>query len=201
MTNKEQIAAWLRDISKPMPNLSSANLSRANLSGANLSSADLSGADLSGADLRGTDLNYANLSSANLSGANLLNAKLLSADLSGAVGLVVASDWLRQFDRDNDGNIICYKTFNYVFASPDTWTVAAQAVVTEVVNQNPTDACGCGVNVATLSWCERNFNSCRTEIWRCVIPREYECTIVVPYNTDGKFRVGGVRLIKKLERL
>src|SRR4030067_1094410 len=66
----------------------------ADLSGANLFGADLSRANLLGANLLGANLSGPNLSGANLSGANLSRTNPSRPNLSGAIGLLPAVDWL-----------------------------------------------------------------------------------------------------------
>jgi len=190
-------------------NLSSADLCYANLRGADLSDADLCYANLSSADLRyanlsSADLCYANLSSADLSGADLRDANLSGADLrdanlSDVEGLLNPVTWLADnFHRNEDGELIVYKTFGEYRPSPDRWGDEVGEVFTEVVNPLRTQDCGCGINVATLQWVLIHTDN--PEIWEIVIPREYECTITVPYNTDGKFRVGGAKRVRKITR-
>ena len=179
-------------------NLSVANLSRANLSRANLLGANLSGADLSGANLSGTNLLRANLSVANLSRANLLGADLSGADLSGAnlsgaKGLRNARDFLSQFESDSTG-IFVYKTFNSEYSSPKGWIIEENSILVENVNPLPTVDCGCGINIATLEWVKKNNNTNR-EIWKLHIDWIDLGDCVVPYNTDGKFRVGRATIV------
>jgi len=198
-------------------NLSGANLSRAdlcwadlygaNLSGANLSRADLCLADLSVANLSGANLYGANLSGANLSGANLYGANLYGADLSGAnlfganlsncIGLLSSSDFLSKFEQTLEG-IIVYKAFcNTTFNPNPNWKIEAGQTISEIVNRNATEDCGCGVNVASLEWCKKNY--ARSEYWRCLIPWNKAFDVVVPYNTDGKFRCGTLKLLERVK--
>jgi len=188
-------------------NLSDANLSDAKLSGANLSDAKLSyaklsyanleGANLSGANLYGANLSGANLEGANLSGANLSGANLSGADLSGATGLLTARDFLAA-NLGADG-VRCYKAVgqtNYPFKSE--WKAEEGAYLTETPNPNRTDACGCGVNVATTpGWCRAQYPN--QPVWECLIEVADMADIVVPYNSDGKFRAARVKLVRRLE--
>ena len=175
-------------------NLSKADLRWANLSGANLSGANLSGANLSEANLRWANLRWANLSGANLSGANLRWANLSEADLSGATGLFDAIEWLKQIERTDDG-LIVYKSFNAHYPPNPDWVIAAGSVLTENVNPCPTEDCGCGINVATLEWAQKNTSN---TIWKCLIRWPWLAGVVVPYNTDGKFRTARVELIETI---
>ena len=166
-------------------NLSKANLSKANLSKANLSRADLSGANLSRADHSGANLSYANLSGASLRGANLSGAK----ELLSAVNFIDA-----HFERVADG-YIAYKTFNFKYAAPESWTIAEGSVITENVNFNRCEECGCGINVAPLDWM-KSFYGWRGDIWKVLIRWEWLCGVCVPYNSDGKIRCERVELLE-----
>ena len=181
-------------------NLSGADFSKADLSGATLRWANLSGADLSGANLSGADLRWANLSKADLSGANLSGADLRWADLSGA-NLSGAKELLSavnfidaHFERVADG-YIAYKTFNSKYAAPESWTIAEGSVITENVNFNRCEGCGCGINVAPLDWV-KSHDGWRGAIWKVLIRWEWLCGVCVPYNSDGKIRCERVELLE-----
>ena len=182
-------------------NLSEADLSGANLSGANLSEADLSGAnlseaDLSGANLSGADLSGANLSEADLSEADLRWANLRWANLSGAKELLSAVNFVdAHFERVTDG-YIAYKTFNSEYAAPASWTIAEGSVITENVNFNRCDSCGCGINVAPLDWVKSHSGWRGGAIWKVLIRWEWLCGVCVPYNSDGKIRCERVELLE-----
>jgi hypothetical protein len=174
-------------------NLSDANLSDAGLRGADLSDANLSDANLSYASLRGADLRGANLSDASLRGANLSDA-----NLSGASGLLNPAKWIAEnFKKNENGSIVCYKTFGSMYKSPEHWTFEPGEYVTEEVNGCRSNDCGCGVNVASLDWVRREFSG---EIWECEIEPDDFLSVVVPYNTNGKFRAGRVKIVRKVER-
>ena len=173
-------------------NLRSANLRSADLSGANLRSADLSGADLSGANLSG-----ANLRSADLSGANLSGADLRSANLSGSEGLLSPREFMdANFQKDESGYIVFKGIGNTAYSLPDRWKIAPGEYLTEVVNTNRGDDCGCGVNFGTREWIENNYQ--RSTLWECRIKFEDACTIIVPFITTGKARCERLLLIKQL---
>jgi len=70
-------------------------------------------------------------------------------------------------------------------------------VISEVVNPSPTCDCACGVNVATREWCDINYTS--AALWRCRIEWIDLADVVVPYNTDGKFRAGRVTVLELIE--
>ncbi len=177
-------------------NLSGANLHKADLSGADLSWANLSGADLGEANLSGANLHKADLSGANLSGAGLSEANLHKADLSGAKELLPAVNFIdAHFERVADG-YIAYKTFNSEYAAPESWTIAEGSVITENVNFNRCEECGCGINVAPLDWVKSNYGWRGGAIWKVLIRWEWLCGVCVPYNSDGKIRCERVELLE-----
>jgi hypothetical protein len=209
LTGADLYDADLRDANLQYADMSDADMSDADLSDADLSGADLSDADLSDANLQYADLSGANLFGANLFGANLYNANLYGAnlcdanlcganlcrtDLSGCIGLLDPSVWLTaNFEFTTDG-VICYKMESPEYAAPDTWKYEPGAWLMEVVNPDRGTECGCGVNVATLEWCEKRYPN--APIWKCLIPWRAAPGIVVPFNTDGNFRVNCLQLIE-----
>ena len=183
-------------------NLRSADLSGSNLSGSNLRSADLSGSNLRSADLRSADLSGSNLSGSNLRSADLRSAdlsgsNLRSADLSGSNGIMSAIAFMdAHFERTKDG-FIAYKTFGSSYHPNDDWKIEPGSVLSEVVNPDRTCSCGCGINVAPLSWVKDNAtNGGRLSIWKVLIRWEWLMGIVVPFGSDGKVRCEKVELIE-----
>ena len=201
------VKADLRRADLRRADLSDADLSDADLSGADLRRADLSGADLSGADLRRADLSDANLSDADLSGADLRRADLSDADLSGAdlrradlsgaKGLLSAIDFLKEhFEMTNEG-FIAYKTFGSEYNPPEKWVIQPGSVITENVNFDTTNTCGCGINVAPLKWVQNVYGG--DDIWKVLIRFEWLAGVCVPYNSDGKIRCERVQLLEIVE--
>ena len=193
---------WLTTEGGVKANLSRANLSRANLSRANLSRANLSGADLSWANLSGADLSWANLSRANLSwanlsGADLSRADLSRADLSRATGLLQPFGWLRDTFETTAQGFVVYRAQRGQFSNPDGWVFEPGAILTEVCHSDRALDCACGVAFATLDWVREKHP--RDIIWRCLIPWQRSCGIVVPYNTDGKARCDYLELVEVVE--
>lgn len=173
------------------------NGERADLSGANLCDANLSGADLSGAILIGTNLCNANLRGANLSGADMRGADLYGADLSGAKGLLSAIDYLADnFEQTDDGYIV-YKCFNSTYPASSTWSLKFGSVIEEEVNSNRTDVCGCGINVATLSWVRNEYPN--KQVYKLLIRWPWLAGVVVPYNADGKIRCARAEIIGEVQ--
>ena len=190
---------WLNDEPGGVrANLRDADLRYANLRDANLRDADLRDADLSNADLRYADLRYANLSNADLSNANLRDANLRdanlsNANLSNANGILSTIDYLvEHFERTDEG-FIAYKTFGGEYRPPEKWVIQPGSVITENVNFDRCNTCGCGINVAPLEWVKKNY---RGDIWKILIRFEWLAGICVPFQTDGKIRCERVELIE-----
>ena len=176
--------------------LSDANLRCADLSDANLSDANLRGADLRGADLRGADLRCADLRGADLSDANLRGADLRGADLSDADGLLSAIDYLSEHFERTDEGFIAYKTFGGQYNPPEKWVIQSGSIITENINFDRCNECGCGINVAPLEWVKRNYGDMSHDIWKVLIRFEWLAGVCVPYHTDGKIRCERVQLIE-----
>ena len=169
------------------------------LSDADLSDADLSSADLSGANLSDADLRRANLRRADLSDADLSDADLSDANLSGTKGLLDAINYLEaNFERTKDGYIL-YKTFGAYNAPPETWKIEKDSIIEEVCNPNRTNQCGCGINVATLDWVEKDNLYSDRKVYKLLIRFEWLPGVVVPYGTDGKIRCSRAQIIGEVE--
>ncbi|MDE6833337.1 MAG: pentapeptide repeat-containing protein [Ruminococcus sp.] len=157
-------------------NLRYANLHGARLSGADIHHADLTGADLSDALLIGTDFRYTKLCGADFTGSELFGAKLFNADLSDAKGLTSQWEFLKNnFDAMAEG-IIAYKTFGKSYPPPSAWRIEKGAVISENVNFDRTNDCGCGINVATLDWLKKYYDD---EIWQVLIRWEWLAGVCV----------------------
>ena len=189
------VKANLSDANLRGADLSDANLRGANLRGADLSYADLSDANLSYANLRGADLSDANLRGANLRGADLSYADLSDANLSDAEGLLSAVEFLESHFEKNGEGYIAYKTFNSEYKPPEKWVIQADSIITENVNFNRTNNCGCGINVAPLDWVKEHYSH-KGDIWKVLIKWEWLVGVCVPYDTDGKIRCERVQLLE-----
>lgn len=182
--------------------LSESDLRWVNLSDACLCKANLNKSDLSEINLRGANLRWANLSEAilrwaDLSLADLSEANLNRTNLSGAKGLLSQSEYIRNnFDRTNEG-IIVYKTFDEYYPISRNWIIEPNSFITETVNSNRTDKCGCGINVGTK---DHILTRMTGEIWECLIEWLDLAGVVVPYNTDGKIRAERVKLLRTVPR-
>ena len=149
--------------------------------------AELIHADLSHVVLIGADLRNAKLCHLKLKGTNLKNA-----NLSDATGLVPQWEFLKNnFDFTPEG-IIAYKTFGKNYPPPAAWNIEKGSVITENVNFNLTNDCGCGINVATLEWVQKY---CEGEIWKVLIRWEWLDGVCVPYNSTGQIRCERAELI------
>ena len=156
----------------------------------------LSDADLSDADLRRANLSDADLSDANLSDADLSGANLSGADLSGSQGLLDAINYMEaNFERTDEGYIV-YKSFNSNYTAPNRWKIEPGEIIEEVANSDRTCECGCGINVAPLSWV-KNDNNCQP--YKLLIRWEWLPGVVVPYNTDGKIRCSKAQIVGAVE--
>lgn len=207
--------AYLRGANLAGANLRKANLARANLRvahlantdlrgaslrDANLTGANLQGAKLEGANLRGANLRGAHLVNTNLSGANLREVNLEMANLSGAKGLLDPATWLAKNCESDEEGIICYKVLpSTQFPAPAYWPeIKPGAVLMETVNPDRGTLCGCGVNVVTWGWIEKNHLSGLP--WRCRIAWRDLAGVIVPFGTDGEFRAGRVTLLEKVAK-
>lgn len=124
-------------------------------------------------------------------------ANLSCTNLSGAKNLISAINYMEaHFERTGDG-YIAYKTFNGSYVAPDRWKIETGSVIDEVVNQNRTDMCGSGINVAPLNWVRRKYWN--QTIWKVLIRWEWLPGVCVPYNTDGKIRCERVELLGVVE--
>jgi len=72
-----------------------------------------------------------------------------------------------------------YQNYNYVLRKKKVFPKAS-------LNTNKDDCCGEGWNLATMQWILKNADLFNCKIVEFSIPSNAE--IVVPYNTDGKFR-------------
>jgi len=170
-------------------------------SGANLREAYLRGADLRGVDLWGVDLWGASLRGANLRGADLWGANLRGANLGETKNCfpVLYRDNLSIL-KHQTGKLKAYKYLNRN-RSPyqNAEYVVGKTYVVEDYNSDETMVCGKGINLATLEWCLRDTN--------CSLDKTYiECRfdakdiVAVPFNTDGKFRVKKLKVVRKITK-
>lgn len=150
LRNADLSCAYLSNTNLSYANLSGADLYAVYMGGANLSHANLSDTNLECARLDCADLRYTNLSGANLVKVKLSRVELMGSNLSGAKGLLSVIDYMKlNFERVDDGYIV-YKTFGGQYTPPENWEVRPGSVLTENVNFDRTEDCGCGILQSTL---------------------------------------------------
>jgi len=81
--------------------------------------------------------------------------------------------WLSQFESDEKGIYVFKDVQSIFYLKP--W--CDSKILEENVNKNVTDNCGCGVNIGTMEWLNKNSNN---EIWKCIIHWEDANSIVIP---------------------
>jgi len=196
-------AASLRDALeaavKSSANLRSADLRGANLRGANLWGADLRDANLRSANLRGANLISANLRSADLRDANLWGANLRDADLRGAKGVIPERVTPLLVLRYQPSAIRLFKLVTADGIGPFNGGLAyhvGESYAVDNANVDPAEACGAGINLATLDWCLREWR----EGYRVLVAEFTASDIAaIPTATDGKIRVHRCRIVEELD--
>ena len=133
-------------------------------------------------------------SRADLSRADLRWANLRWANLSGAEGLLSTVNFLEAHFERTEAGYIAYKTFGSTYVPPDSWKIEAGSAISENVNFDRCNDCGCGINVAPLEWVKGNYP--HDTIWKVLIRWEWLCGVCVPYHSDGKIRCERVELLE-----
>ena len=128
--------------------------------------------------------------------ANLRGANLRGANLSDADGLLSSVDYLSEHFERTDEGFIAYKTFGGQYNPPEKWVIQSGSIITENINFDRCNECGCGINVAPLDWVKRNYGDMDHDIWKVLIRFEWLAGVCVPYHTDGKIRCERVQLIE-----
>lgn len=127
-------------------------------------------------------------------------ADLRGSNLSGAKGLLNPSEWLEANFKKTCVGYIVYKRIDQnkkaQYTIPERWKVEQNAILTEEVNYNRTDVCGCGISFGTLEWCRRNYRN--VTLWQCLLPFKKLAEVCVPYNPDGKARCGYLILLQEV---
>ncbi len=182
--------------------LRGADLHGADLRGADLHGADLYGADLRGADLHGADLHGADLHGADLYGADLRGADLHGADLHGAKLKIVYINNPLSILLNQKNKLIAYKYLKNDMISPyqNVKYEIGKQYVEKDYNKSLLDTCGKGLNVATLEWCIKDVG-CNTENFKFIeVEFSPKDIVVIPYNSDGKFRVKKLKVIREVPK-
>ena len=178
--------------------LGGANLGGANLGGANLWDANLRDANLRDANLWDANLRDVDLRDANLRDANLRDANLRDVDLRGAKGLAPerVNDLLLLLDQV--GPIRAYKLVDSAYQSPiqssGKITYRMGETVEAKADTDPDTQCGKGINLATLPWCLKNWQSG----YRVLVMEFKKTDIAAIPIGDGKFRVSKCRVVREI---
>ena len=155
--------------------------------------ADLYGANLDGVNLAGANLAGANLDGVNLAGANLAGAILPKQFKSNLNILKVQKNKLYAYKYLNKDLTSPYQNFKYEIG---------KEYISKNTNNDETILCGSGINIASLQWCLQNTNY--DLINRIYVEVEFDPRdLIIPYNSDGKFRIkegGIVKFIKILTK-
>jgi hypothetical protein len=98
-----------------------------------------------------------------------------------------------------DEGFLAYKFFGTTtHQTPPNWVVESGSIIEENCDWDRTQLCGFGVNVATLDWIMSNPLSYSGTVWKVLIRWEWGPGIVIPYNSDGKFRCEKCELVDEL---
>ncbi len=188
--------------------LTRADLTRAKLTGADLTEADLTGANLTEADLTRANLTMADLIRANLTGSDLTRADLSWADLTRAdlTGANLAN--VKRIETTNQYNVlkrqeklILYKYLRTDYTSPVKRYKyeIGETYWSENANEDRRISCGAGFNVATLNWCLKA--TCYSPNYVYVEVEVNGKDLIIPYGSDGKFRLRSGACMKILREL
>ena len=181
-------------------NLWDANLQGANLQGANLQDANLQGANLQDANLWDANLQGANLQDADLQGANLWDANLWDANLQGANSLTKIHQSNLAILKQQKGKLIAFK---YLKGSTSPYQnqeyKIGETYESDEYSGDERVLCAKGLNVATLDWCLRDTNC---DLTKAYIEVEFDAKdiVAIPYNSDGKFRVKKLTVIREIPK-
>ena len=194
----ERASLWGADLQDA--DLEGADLRNANLWSANLWGADLQNANLQGADLRNANLQDADLQDANLQSADLRDANLQGANLQGANALTRICQSDLTILKCQKGKLRAFKYLDGL-KSP-YWNIEykiGETYETEDYSDDERVLCAKGFNVATLDWCLRDTNS---DLSKTYIEVEFDAKdiVAIPYNTDGKFRLKKMTVIRKIPK-
>jgi len=170
--------------------------------GTDLQEADLQEANLRKANLRGANLQEANLRKANLREANLWEANLQRADLWGAKNIpnIFKSDLsILKFQKGK------LRAFKYLDGNTSPYQENIEYKVGKIYTEKQCDTdefvlCGAGLNVATLDWCLKD-TGCNLDKTYIEVEFDAKDIVAIPYNSDGKFRVKKLKVIRKLTKL
>lgn len=108
------------------------------------------------------------------------------------------SQWIKENCRFTEsGSILVYKKIGDTdYPMPSYWVIEPGSFITEATNPSVMEPCACGVNVGTLQWIVENYGY--AGIWECEIIPEDFFGVVIPIQTNGKFRANRVKLVRLL---
>ncbi len=140
----------------------------------------------------------ANLQDANLRDANLQDANLRDANLQGA-NLIYALDDLYALKMQKSNMKLTFWKYLIDGKSPyqSFEYEVGQEYNFEDCNNDESELCGKGGNVATLAWCLKD-NSNADEFIK--VEFRVKDIVAIPYFTDGKFRVSHFKVLRKINR-
>ena len=181
-----------------------ANLKNANFSHADLKDADFYNANLENANFTNADLKYANLSNANLQNTNFKNADLKDASFQNTD--LQNIKYYEPIFFDNIYYLLTLQKpikmtgWKYLINGKSPYQGATYEVgrvyTFNDIDTNRNNHCSKGGNIATLNWCLKD-NSKADEF----LEVEFKTTdLIVPYLTDGKFRVSKFKVLRKINR-
>jgi hypothetical protein len=122
------------------------------------------------------------------------------------IGIDNTSEFLKTLERDELG-FICYKRqgrkrndnaavsrFETAYISPAYWNYVPGSFLEENVDNDRTEQCSYGINVGDFVFCMKHYPS--APLWKCRIRYEDILSMVIPHDTDGKFRAGRLELLE-----
>jgi len=168
-------------------------LTKATFTLASLEGVSFTDAILDGSHFTKSALLCCDFRGADLCGTTLVSALISECDFSGARSMPNAIDYLKEnFEFTSEG-MIAYKTFGDEFNPNLNWDIKEGAVISENVNWNRFNDCGCGINVAPYSWVSCHYSG---KIWKILIRWEWLSGVVVPYDTNGKIRCERAEIVE-----
>lgn len=207
--NCKLTGAWFEDTVLVDVTMSHCDLSGASFPGANLFLAHMDKGNYEYVDFKCSNMRGVTFYDINFRSCKFTNATFDAAtkfdevsmskcDLSGAKGLIDPSKWMQKNFKRNRKGYIVYKAIHARtdYSKPEHWIIQPGSILTEVVNDNRSDHCGCGINFATVPWIVDFYG--KEDIWECLIPFKELVSVVVPYTTHGKARCSHLELIRKL---
>jgi len=175
-----------------------ADMRGADMSGTNMRGADMCDADMCGTNMRGTNMRGTDMCGADMRGADMRDADMSDANMSGVIGIPTSEQFISKFEKIKAG-IIVYKAINNTeYDKNKKWVIKEDEIISENVNFNLNNDCGCGINFGTKEYVIEKYPT--SDIWECLIEWDWLADVIVPYNTDGKARCAKLKLLKKINK-